>query len=115
MNMIKLFIDFSKIKTIDDFHSEMKELFGFPDGYGKNFNAFIDCLTSLRIPEDGMTNIHIQEDECILLEIMNLNSVSDYICHDFLLSIQSINERCKLFNESPLVLLLLCKSSSYRS
>ncbi|WP_072133290.1 barstar family protein [Winslowiella iniecta] len=113
MKMIKLSIDFSKVKTINDFHHEMNLLFGFPDFYGRNFHAFIDCLTSLRFPEDGMTNVHIEQDECILLEVMNINSVSSDIRHDFFLSIQAINGRCISYGENASILLLLCEPPRY--
>ncbi|EMH4164457.1 barstar family protein [Pluralibacter gergoviae] len=46
----------SKPEIEDDFHNEMKILFGFHDFYGKNTHALIDCLTSLRYPEDGMVS-----------------------------------------------------------
>ncbi|EOV7496109.1 MULTISPECIES: barstar family protein [Proteus] len=110
MNLIKLNIDFKNIKNVDDFHMIMKTLFGFPDFYGKNFNAFIDCLSSIRIPEDGMTSIHIKNDECILLEIFNINSIADDLLYDFLLSIQEINRRCVIFGEEASILLLPSKN-----
>lgn len=83
MELIKLSIDFSNVKTVDDFHTKMKELFGFPDFYGRNYNAFIDCLSSLRFPEDRMTTVHIVKSECILLMIYNINSISDDIRYNF--------------------------------
>ncbi|MCW2256046.1 hypothetical protein M2263_002137 [Providencia alcalifaciens] len=110
MKLIKLNIDFNNIKNVDDFHMTMKILFGFPDFYGKNFSAFIDCLSSLRLPEDGMTSIHIKNDECILLEIFNINSIPDDLLHDFLLSIQEINRRCAIFGEEASILLLPSKN-----
>ncbi|MTB81420.1 barnase inhibitor [Providencia stuartii] len=110
MKLIKLHVDFNEINNVNEFHIEMKKLFGFPEFYGKNFNAFIDCLTSLRLPEDGMTSIHIKKDECILLEVFNINSLSDDLLHGFLLSIQEINRRCIMFGEPASILLLPSKS-----
>lgn len=110
MRLIKLNIDFENINSVNEFHIRMKMLFGFPDFYGKNFNAFIDCLSSLRLPEDGMTSIHIKNDECILLDIFNINSLPDDLLHDFLLSIQEINRRCIIFGEEASILLLPSKN-----
>ena len=109
MKFKKLSSDFYKIKIDDDFHDEMKRLFGFPDFYGKNFNAFIDCLSSLRFPEDGMTNIHLDKDEYLLMEIKGIHSLSDEIRHGFLLSIEVINQGAISFGDEALIFLLLIK------
>ncbi|EKO4420943.1 barstar family protein, partial [Escherichia coli] len=45
MKMINLSINFNEINSHSEFHEKFKRLFGFPDFYGKNFHAFIDCLT----------------------------------------------------------------------
>ncbi|HAF2950225.1 TPA: barstar family protein [Salmonella enterica] len=110
MKMITLSIDLKEMNGVIEFHNKFKQLFGFPDFYGNNFHAFVDCLTSLRIPEDGMTSVNIKQDEYILLEVSNINHLSDDLRHDFLLSIQEVNNRSILFGEKASILLLLCKS-----
>ncbi|MEN0579811.1 Barstar (barnase inhibitor) [Phytobacter palmae] len=110
MKMINLSVNFNDINSHSEFHEKFKRLFGFPDFYGKNFHAFIDCLTSLRIPEDGMTTVNIQQDEYILLEVIDINHLQDDLKHDFLLAIQEINNRCTLLGEKASLLLLLSKS-----
>ncbi|HCT5824016.1 TPA: barstar family protein [Citrobacter sedlakii] len=107
MKMITLSIDFKGISSESELHDKFKQLFGFPDFYGKNFHAFVDCLTSLRIPEEGMTSINIKQDEYILLEVGNINQLSDDLKHNFLLSIQDVNSRSILFGEKASILLLL--------
>ncbi|EAU3895883.1 barnase inhibitor, partial [Salmonella enterica] len=52
----------------------------------------------------------IKQDEYILLEVSNINHLSDDLRHDFLLSIQEVNNRSILFGEKASILLLLCKS-----
>lgn len=47
-------------------HEYLKKEFGFPDFYGANVNALIDCWTSLRFPEDGMVEITIEDNEVII-------------------------------------------------
>jgi len=93
MNMINLSIDFSKIKTIDDFHDEMKELFGFPDFYGRNVHALIDCLSSLRFPDDGMTTINIGMDDVVVIEAINLSSLDGIIIKNLIFAIEAVNQR----------------------
>lgn len=43
----KLSIDLSNIKSEYDLHDKMKDLFGFPDFYGVNFNALMIALIAL--------------------------------------------------------------------
>ncbi len=51
-------IDASRIVDWSSFHEVFAETMGFPQFYGRNMNAWIDCLTYLDEPEAGMTNIH---------------------------------------------------------
>lgn len=102
----KLSIDFSGIKTDVDFHNKMRELFGFPEFYGMNFNAFNDCLNSLRYPEEDMSNIHLDKDEYLLLEVKRIDLISDELRYNFLLSIKAINQGSISFGDNPLVYIL---------
>lgn len=43
-----------------DFHDSMAQLLGFPDYYGRNLNAFNDCLADLEIPDDGGVALHFR-------------------------------------------------------
>ena len=85
MKVITLSIDFKEINDVTEFHDRVKHLFGFPDFYGNNFHAFI-----------------------LLLKISNINNLNEGLKHDFLLSIQEVNNRSILFGEEPTILLLLC-------
>ena len=51
-------LDTRRIADWESFHGVFAEAFGFPGFYGRNLNAWIDCMTSLDAPEDGMTTIH---------------------------------------------------------
>ena len=42
----------------DRFHSVFASAFGFPDYYGRNMDAWIDCMSSLDAREQGMTSVH---------------------------------------------------------
>ena len=50
------------------FHQVCKEAFGFPDFYGANMNAWIDCLTYMT-EGDGMTRFVLSEDEMLYIEM----------------------------------------------
>ena len=49
-------------------HSTFKDIFGFPDGYGRNMNAWIDCMT-YRDEDDGMSCVVIEPGGLIVIEI----------------------------------------------
>jgi hypothetical protein len=60
------------ISDWDSFHKKSKETFGFPDFYGMNLNAWIDCLTYLR-DGDGMSKFHLAENEKLQIEVTSTN------------------------------------------
>ena len=40
-------LDFSGAESAAEIHERLKEAFGFPDHYGKNWDALYDCLGDL--------------------------------------------------------------------
>jgi Barstar (barnase inhibitor) len=64
-------IDCAKIVDVDTFHREFVQLFGFPNFYGRNMNAWIDCMSSLDCPSDGMSAVHIKPGETMTLQLLN--------------------------------------------
>ena len=65
-------IDCSKIRDWNSFHNEFPETFGFPGFYGRNMNAWIDCMTSLDRRGDGMTSVHAAMDDVLTLQLENV-------------------------------------------
>jgi barstar (barnase inhibitor) len=60
-----------KTETIQDwatFHEEFKQAMDFPDFYGANMNAWIDCLSYL-YDGDGMSRFDLAPDEMLQIEI----------------------------------------------
>ncbi len=53
------------------FHSVFADLFGFPQFYGANMDAWIDCLTDLD-EESGMTAITVMKGGCVVIQIENV-------------------------------------------
>jgi RNAse (barnase) inhibitor barstar len=63
-------------KTIRDwasFHEVFAEAFGFPDFYGRNMDAWIDCMTSLDDPEAGMTSVHAAPNSVIVIQLEDVD------------------------------------------
>jgi hypothetical protein len=58
-----------QIKDWDSFHSVFQATLGFPDFYGRNMNAWIDCMTYIDDPGSGMTEIAVAEGELLALRI----------------------------------------------
>ena len=72
MTTITVSLDCNAIVDWDSFHQEFARIFGFPDFYGRNMNAWIDCLTSLDAPQDGMTKIHCEPGAVVSLQLENV-------------------------------------------
>ncbi len=47
------------ISNWDSFHQIFKMTFGFPEFYGNNMNAWIDCMSYIDDKETGMTKIFL--------------------------------------------------------
>ncbi|MDP1737787.1 MAG: barstar family protein [Caulobacter sp.] len=59
-------VDGSKMVDWNSFHDEFSRVFGFPDFYGRNMNAWIDCMTNL---DDEFSNFRVEVGELVMLEI----------------------------------------------
>ena len=60
-------IECKRIHDWESFHSEFDRVFGFPDFYGENMDAWIDCLSSIDCPEEGMTKIHCKAGDTMTI------------------------------------------------
>ena len=70
-------LDCKNIKDWDSFHDEFARVFGFPDFYGRNMDAWIDCITSLDSPDDGMSTVHCGVGTVLTLELENVKAFAD--------------------------------------
>jgi hypothetical protein len=62
-------IDTTRICDWDSFHAVFKEALGFPEFYGANMDAWIDCMTYLDDPEAGMTTHHVPPGMVLTLQV----------------------------------------------
>jgi hypothetical protein len=63
-------IDATRIRDSETFHDVFAEALGFPDFYGRNMNAWIDCLgyadepsaemMAVSVPRGGVLTLHIE-------------------------------------------------------
>ena len=71
---------------------KMKELLGFPDFYGMNWDAMIDCLSYMRQPSAVMSSVALNDDEALVIYCKNLSEASFDIAV-FIDVIRAVNER----------------------
>ena len=67
--MKEIQIDTSKIHDWPSFHKIFKDVFGFPDYYGANMDAWIDCMSYLNDPLSGMSKITLEPGESLTIKL----------------------------------------------
>ncbi len=70
-------IDGGNISDWESFHNEFSHAFGFPDFYGRNMDARIDCITSIDEPDDGMSKIHCKKGSFLTIELNNAQELKE--------------------------------------
>jgi hypothetical protein len=60
-------IDGKKITDWASFHDCFSEMLGFPGFYGRNMDAWNDCMTSLDKPDDGLSSVHVAQGDVLVL------------------------------------------------
>jgi len=58
-------VDGSRIHDWASFHDEFNRTFAFPDFYGRNMDAWIDCMSSLDEPSAQLTGIHCERGKVL--------------------------------------------------
>jgi hypothetical protein len=74
MNLVKL--DTHRITDWESFHQVFAEVLGFPAFYGRNLNAWIDCMTYLDEPNAGMTTVHAPPGGVLVLELEHVDELA---------------------------------------
>lgn len=59
------------IEGKDSFHEVFSSALGFPSWYGNNMNAWIDCMSSLDEPGDGLSEVKVQPGEVLVITLEN--------------------------------------------
>lgn len=68
-------VDGSQLTDWGSFHDVFSATFGFPDFYGRNLSAWIDCMTALDEPADDLTTIHGSAADPVVVHVDGANSV----------------------------------------
>jgi len=94
------------ITNWDTFHSVFAETMGFPDFYGRNMNAWIDCMGF----DDGMTRFKMEPGELFHLEVADTEDFARRQPEIFQALIECaafVNCRFALRGEPPVLALVL--------
>jgi hypothetical protein len=98
-----------KITDWNSFHEECASAFGFPEYYGRNMNAWIDCMSYLP-DEDGMTRFQLKVDEQLLIRVPGFPEFTSRVpdvCAAFLECAALVNQRYIDTGDMPRVALVL--------
>jgi RNAse (barnase) inhibitor barstar len=62
-------VPLDRISDRESFHTVFAEVLGFPQWYGRNLDAWIDCLTWVDEPESGLTKVVVEPGDVLTLEV----------------------------------------------
>ena len=82
-------IDARQITDWASFHDVFDKVMGFPDFYGRNMDAWIDCMTSLDDPDDGLTSVHAPSGGVLVLHVEHIGDLANR-CPDIYEAIVSV-------------------------
>ncbi|NBB53428.1 barnase inhibitor [Rhizobium sp. CRIBSB] len=69
MNTTLIDVPVKRIVDWTTFHDVFAEVLGFPAFYGRNMNAWIDCMTDADDPDTGMVRAAVSAGQLMTLQI----------------------------------------------
>jgi hypothetical protein len=109
MSLTVVELDGAAIANWDDFHAASRCAFGFPDFYGNNLSAWIDCLSGLR-DDDGMSRFVLGPHDSLLIRLTHASALQQRaapIMRGLQTGVAEVNERCREAGEPALLQLQL--------
>lgn len=100
----------AEITDFDTFHTMCARTLGFPGFYGRNMNAWIDCMTYLEDQSAGMTTVTVAKGEQLLIEIpdsMALKQRAPDVFEALIECTAAVNERYVQDGDPPVIALVL--------
>jgi hypothetical protein len=99
-----------KIADWDTFHTVFRDMFGFPNFYGRNMNAWIDCMTYLDDPGSGMSNIVVANGGLVVIKVDEAAAFAAQCPEQYTALLESaafVNHRRVKLGEPPILALML--------
>lgn len=104
-------VNIGGMTTTAQLHTALNAAFGFPDFYGGNFPALVDCWSSLRYPDDAMSEVVLDSlEDSIELRVAGADSCSEDVLQTLLAAVTAVNHRAQLNGLDDVILLELTKS-----
>jgi hypothetical protein len=101
-------LDFTSVMSWDEYHDAFLAAFGLPAFYGRNGHALLDCLSSLRDPDAGMSRVVIAPGEVALVQVDGLAAMPRELRESFIMTLEVLSERCAAREQSsPIVLVII--------
>jgi RNAse (barnase) inhibitor barstar len=110
--MVLVNLDTRGIRDWETFHDEFCKLFGFPGFYGRNMNAWIDCMADLDEPGAQMTSLHVKPGEILVLHLDHVDELRRRFPEGYNAIIECsafVNYRKIEAGEPPVLALSFCK------
>lgn len=107
--MTALKLDTRRITDWDSFHDVFAEAFGFPGFYGRNMNAWIDCMSYLDDPGAGMSAVHVPAGEALALRLEHADDFAVRCPEQYRALVECaefVNQRCIDAGQGPLLTLV---------
>ena len=104
MNTIR--INSNLIIDEETFHSVFSDALGFPSFYGKNMNAWIDCMGYLDEPAAEMSAVHVAPGEVLVLVIdgaVSFRARCPALYDELVECATFVNQRCVEAGGAPLL------------
>lgn len=76
--MASVKLDTLEIHDFESFHTHCMRVFGFPSFYGRNMNAWIDCLSYLS-DDDGMSSFKLHGAEPLCIHVPDYKAFSNRV------------------------------------
>ncbi len=101
-------IDGTKLSDQDRFHEAFADVFGFFDGYGRNMNAWVDCMGYMRLedPEMRLSDYYVPSGVTLTIKLNNfdhLRKTAPDLLHQLLECSEFVNGRELDHGDTPLV------------
>ncbi len=104
-------LDARLIMDWEAFHNEFAKLFGFPGFYGRNMNAWIDCMSYLDEPQAQMTTVRLKPGEIVVLQLDHVDELRRQFPDGYNAVIECsafVNYRKREVGEPPVIALAFC-------
>lgn len=104
----RITVDCDTITDWESYFDAFAAAFGFPEFFGRNMDAWIDCMSTLDDPGSGLACIQVPTDGCVVLQLDNAKSFAMRCPDQFAATVECsafVNCRRLEAGESPLLML----------